>query len=300
MTDTADAVDALFEEAVRAVDAGDLAALERILAANPDLASLRLEQPGAWLREKIGAAADGFFARPYLLWFVAEDPVRHGRLPVNIGDVARAIIRAARRARAANLQEQLDYALSLVSWSWIARESGVQIELLDVLIEAGAALAGNPENALVNGNVAAAEHLVARGAPLSVATAVCLDRLDDAARLAAAAGSREKQFALVLAALNGKADGLRLLLEHGADPNRPSDGLYAHGTPLHHAVCSGRIEAVRVLVEAGASLDARDTVHGGTPLDWAQHYEHEHAGRPRAAAYAAISACLRRATGEES
>jgi len=29
------------------------------------------------------------------------------------------------------------------------------------------------------------------------------------------------------------------------------DDVYAHGTPLHHAVSSGSLEAVQVLVEAG-------------------------------------------------
>jgi peptide-methionine (S)-S-oxide reductase len=43
----------------------------------------RLESPGAWLRDKVGGALDGFFRQPYLLWFVAEDPVRNGKLPGN-------------------------------------------------------------------------------------------------------------------------------------------------------------------------------------------------------------------------
>src|SRR5438105_14884837 len=114
-----------FREAVSAIDAGDLAALERLVAANPALVRDRLESPGAWLRDVVGKALDGFFRRPYLLWFVAEDPVRNGRLPRNIATVARAIIDAARREGTSSLQEQLDYALTLVPWSWIARQSGV-------------------------------------------------------------------------------------------------------------------------------------------------------------------------------
>src|SRR5207245_371241 len=82
----------------------------------------------------------------------------------------------ARREGASSLQEQLDYALTLVSWSWIARESGVQIELIDVLVDAGAATDGNPGNALVNGNFDAASHLVERGATLTLRTALCLGR----------------------------------------------------------------------------------------------------------------------------
>jgi peptide-methionine (S)-S-oxide reductase len=115
-------LDALFRAAVSAIDAGDVPELERLIAANPALVLERLALPGAWLRDTIGHALDGFFQRPYLLWFVAEDPVRHGKLPANIAAVTRAIIEAARRAGAPNLQEQLDYALTLVSWSWIARQ----------------------------------------------------------------------------------------------------------------------------------------------------------------------------------
>src|SRR6266852_464450 len=130
-------LDSLFRDAVSAVDSGDLVALERLLAAHPKLVSERLASPGAWLKDKVGGALDGFFRQPYLLWFVAEDPVRNDRLPRNIGLVARTIIRAAQRAGVNSLQEQLDYALRLVAWSWVARQCDVQIELIDVLVGAG-------------------------------------------------------------------------------------------------------------------------------------------------------------------
>src|SRR5205809_7594167 len=179
-----------FREAVAAIDAGDVAALERLVNADPALVCERLESPGAWLRDKVGKALDGFFQRPYLLWFVAEDPVRAGRLPPNIAAVASTLIDLARRAGAPNLQEQLDHALTFVSWSWIARECGVQLALIDVLVDAGAALDGNQNNALVNRNVAAAEHLVKRGATLTLEVALTLGRWDDVDRLAALASAK--------------------------------------------------------------------------------------------------------------
>ena len=109
--DTPDALDARFREAVSAIDARDVPALQRLLATHPGLVRDRLESPGRWLRDKVGGALDGFFRQPYLLWFVAEDPVRNGRLPGNIADVARTIIHVARRDAVATVQEQLDYAL---------------------------------------------------------------------------------------------------------------------------------------------------------------------------------------------
>jgi peptide-methionine (S)-S-oxide reductase len=286
-------LDAAFREAVAAIDAGDAEGLERLLTANPALVRERLESPGPWLRNAVGGAVDGFFQRPYLLWFVAEDPVRNGRLPDNIAAVAHTIIDAARRQGAPHLQEQLDYALTLVSWSWIARQCGVQIALIDVLVDAGAVTDGNPNNALVNGNVAAAEHLLKRGAPVTLAAALCLGRWDDVDRLVAPATGAQKQFALVLSALNGKADAVRRMIRAGADVNGPSADLYAHGTPLHHAVSSGVLDAVRVLVEAGADLARPDLAWGGTPLGWAEHYLSDTKGDTLGKQYAEIAAYLR-------
>lgn len=284
---------ARFEAAVLAIDSGDVARLERMLAADPSLVRERLESPGEWLRAQVGDALDGFFERPYLLWFVAEDPVRNGTLPPNIAHVARAIIGAAKRANVENLQEQLDYALALVCWSPVAPRCGVQLQLLDALLDAGASPQGGPDNALVNGNGDAAEHLLTRGAPLTLATAVVLGRHDDAARLAREASADERQRAFVLAALRGSDDGLRLLLAAGVDVSRPSPDLYAHATPLHHAVWSGALPAVRALVEAGADLDVLDTANDSTPLGWAEYGASTASSAEQAASFASIAAYLR-------
>lgn len=287
-------LDQRFQEAVSALDAGDVTTLERLLADDPQLVRERLTKPGAWLRDKVGGALKGFFKRPYLLWFVAEDPVRNGTLPPNIAAVTRTIIAAAERAGVGRLRDQLDYALRLVSWSWIARDAGVQLALIDVLVDAGADPDGTADNALANGHFAAAEHLVRRGARLTLATALCLDRWDDARRLAASASARDRQFAYVLAALNGREEALRLILELGVDLNRPSRDLYSHGTPLHHAVWSGSLEAVKVLVEAGADVRRKDSLWKGTPQGWAEYGAQEQAQRPdKAKRYADIAAYLR-------
>src|SRR5688572_19712666 len=173
--DESKSLDTLFREAVSAIDTGDVPALERFLAAHPRLVRDRLDAPGEWLRDQVGSALDGFFQKPYLLWFVAEDPVRNGKLPANIAQMTQVIIQAAQREKVESLQEQLDYALSLVSWSWIARECEVQIALIDALIDAGASPGNNPINALINNNFDAAAHLVERGAPLTLPAALCLE-----------------------------------------------------------------------------------------------------------------------------
>lgn len=199
--------------------------------------------------------------------------MRNGTLPRNIAQIASTIIRAAERAGVDSLQEQLDYALRLVCWSWIARQCGVQIELIDVLIDAGASLegGGHTDAAIHNGNLEAAEHLLKRGAPVTLSTALCLGRWADVERLARTATLREKQDVFVLAALKGKAEALRRMLALGVEPTTVSAQTQSHGTALHHAVWSGSLEAVKVLVEAGADLNRRDTAYNGTPLGWADH-----------------------------
>ena len=55
-------------------------------------------------------------------------------------------------------------------------------------------------------------------------------------------------------------------------PSAPP-GLHPNGTALHHAVDSGSLDAVRALVEAGADRGARDRIHKGTPLGWAEYLQ---------------------------
>jgi hypothetical protein len=102
-----------------------------------------------------------------------------------------------------------------------------------------------------------------------------------------------KQFALVLAALNGKAGAVQWMIEAGADVNRPSKNLYSHGTPLHHAVCSGSLATVRALVTAGADAGKTDSAWNGTPLGWAEHYLEERKDADSQRRYCAIADYLR-------
>jgi peptide-methionine (S)-S-oxide reductase len=153
----------------------------------------------------------------------------------------------------------------------VARECGVQNDLLDVFINAGASTKGVSNDALVNGNFSAAKYLVEHGAELSLATALCLERWDEADKLALTSNLSQKQFSLVLAALNGKTEAVRKAISYGAEINKPSQDLYSHGTPLHHAVWSGNIETVKLLVNAGAPLNVRDSIWKGTPLGWAEY-----------------------------
>ncbi len=262
----AEITDPLFRQAVEAIDTGNSIALEALLAKHPRL-----------LREPLHRPSGDYFQHPYLLWFVADNPIRMQQLPANIVAVTRLLVTHLKQEAPENLQQQLDYTLGLVATGRIPRECGVQIDLIDLLIDEGAKPGGGM-GALAHGNKAAAAHLIARGGRLTLATAVGLNRVNDAERLVQDAGEEEKLAALTMAAFDGNAPMLSLLLRKGANPNGyPADksGFHRHATPLHQAVYSGSLEAVTLLVQAGAKLDVTDKAYGGTPLGWAKYMQTE-------------------------
>jgi len=72
---------------------------------------------------------------------------------------------------------------------------------------------------------------------------------------------------------------LKVLLSHGANPNcvtQPSveTGCFMRDcrtkgeTPLHRAAAFANVEAIQLLLDAGAALGAKDS-HGDSPLSWA-------------------------------
>jgi len=78
---------------------------------------------------------------------------------------------------------------------------------------------------------------------------------------------------------------LTVLLSHGANPNVATipeaetggfmrDCRTKGETPLHRAAAFGEVETIRLLIDAGAIVDAKDA-YGDTPLSWASWY-----GRP--------------------
>src|SRR6185295_20203775 len=149
--DNSEITDPLFREAVEAIDNGNISLLKKLLPDHPQLVSTRLDVP-----------TEGYFKHPYLLWFVADNPIRHERLPPNITEITALLIDAVRQNAGESFQHQIDYTLGLVATGRIPKECGVQIELIDLLIDAGAS-PGKGHGALAHGNPKAAQRLMERG-----------------------------------------------------------------------------------------------------------------------------------------
>jgi ankyrin repeat protein len=102
-----------------------------------------------------------------------------------------------------------------------------------------------------------------RRADRAAATAVIAATPDLAARLTA-----EDHRILTDAADHGHTEAVRLMLDLGFPPGTRSeqdDG----ATALHLAAAAGSTATVRLLLDRGADIEARDTAWNSTPLEWA-------------------------------
>jgi hypothetical protein len=250
--------DAAFRRAVDLLDAGEAESLRLFLSEHPGLVFQRVTFED-W----------NYFSKPALLEFIAENPIRHGNLPANITDVAKVILDAG----AASERSAVNGALGLVCSGRVPRECGVQIALIDLLCEYGAAPETALPAALAHGEFEAVNALIGKGAPVDLPTAAALGRYEESLRLLPAATAEDRHRALALGSQFGHKEVVGLLLDSGEDANRYNPpGNHGHSTPLHQAVAGGHLGVVRLLVEhGGARLDLKDTLWQGTPLGWAEH-----------------------------
>jgi hypothetical protein len=247
--------DPIFRRAVDLIDTGDAAGLRA-----------HLKQHSRLVRQHVVFEGWNYFHDPTLLEFVAENPVRHGKLPENIVEVAKVILDAGPE------QSALNETLMLVATGSVPRECRLQIPLIDLLCERGA----DPDSAIhataVHNEFEALHSLIRRGARVDLPVAAALGRVEDFCRMLPAASGAERHLALALASQFSHLELVRLLLDAGEDPNRYNPpGGHAHTTPLHQAAAAGHEEIVRLLVERGARLDMKDILWHGTPADWARH-----------------------------
>jgi ankyrin repeat protein len=275
---------ARFEAAVEAVIDGHVDGLAKLLRDHPELAHARSTRVTHF---------DPPVHRATLLHYVAANGVEgyRQRTPSNAVDVATTVLRASAEVDAlADMYGGQATAMSMLVSSGHPAKAGVQVALVNTLIDFGAAIEarGSGEwtsplaTALAFGYLPAAQALVRRGARIeTLPIAAGLGRLEDARRLLATASVLDRHRGTALAAQLGHVEILQMLLEAGEDPNRYNPkGNHGHSTPLHQAVWSGHAAVVRLLVERGARLDIKDTIYEGTPLGWA-----EYGGRQEIAEY---------------
>ena len=255
-----------FELAADAIMAGDLPALNSLLRENPELVRGRSTRSH-------GAP---------LIHYVAANGVEDFRqkTPKNIVDITRALLRAGAEVDATTLEYgSASTALGLAATSYHPAAAGVQLELLNALLEAGASVNGAPGGwnpvvaALHNGRGDAAAFLAERGAHLDLEAAAGTGRLDvlplyinEDGSLKQGATQDQLKYGFVWACEYGHTRAVRFLLERGVK----TDGDFKHGeTGLHWAAFGGHAELVELLLGAKAPVNLTDQSHGGTPLGWA-------------------------------
>lgn len=267
---------ARFEAAADAVAAGDSAALRDLLRRRPELIRDRsTREHGATLLHYVAANGHEDFRQ---------------RTPPNAGRIARLLLEAGAQVDAtANMYGRRCTTMEMLVSSTHPHAAGVQTELVETLLDFGAAIDGVDGDgsplmtALCFHYPLAAGTLVRRGARVdNVIAAAALGRGDLVDDLVTADGALRPdaplarvrwpslppdpavhmQYALTWACRFGQEAAAAVLLRKGVSPAARDDD----ATALHHAAAFGHLEIVRLLIEQGAPLEARNRF-GGTVLD---------------------------------
>lgn len=277
---------ARFDEAVAALDAGDLERLRRLIASEPGLVHARtnLEPPY------------GHFTGATLLHHVAGNPDR-APLPPDIVAIARLLLESGADANALTLGPSAATTMGLVITSRQASDANVSGPLMDLLVQHGARLdlkrASNVvpdwgrqnvlDLPLANHAPRAAEKMIELGAKPDVCAAAALGRMDllrnyfdEGGRLRSRPrrGGRAMTerdaigLAMLFAYVNRHPEVVDFLLDK--DGNWDMIGVN-NGTTLHRAAWAGDLAMVQRLVAKDADIGNRDNPFTATPLSWAQH-----------------------------
>jgi ankyrin repeat protein len=230
--------------------------------------------------------------RSTLLHYVSANGVEDFRqsTPKNIVEITRLLLQAGADVNAeSDAYAGRSTTLGLTATSWWPEEAGVQLELMDVLIQHGAGIDGpdggrssaGPQivasavnGCLQNGRGAAAEFLADRGARLDLEGAAGVGRLDVVKSFFNSDGSL-KPTATQQQMLDGFAwaceFGRNSVVEFLLDRGVPIDAKLKHDgqTGLHWAAYQGHAETVGLLLARGAPINTKDESYEGTPLGWA-------------------------------
>jgi ankyrin repeat protein len=268
-----------FESAVDAVVSGDVIKLRQLLNENPQLIRARsLREHGATLLHYVSANGVEDFRQ---------------KTPSNAVEVADVLL-----AKGAEVDADLGYAigpaaryperigsttLGLIATSIHPAHAGVQIELMETLLRAGASIDGIRHGwsfvrgCLGNGRPEAAHFLAEQGAKLDLEEAAGVGRLDLVQRsfnedgtLRPPATQEQFEAGLMWASEFGHNSVVEFLLDKGLPVWTEVGGM----TALHWAMVGGRLETARLLIDRNAPLEAENS-YGGTALGcliWAVRY----------------------------
>jgi ankyrin repeat protein len=262
-----------FEAAVDAIVTGNITTLKRLLRENPKLIQARsTREHQATLLHYVGAnSVEGY----------------HQKTPQNAVQVAEVLLKAG-----AVVDADLDYGsmrkryagrigsttLGLVATSVHPAKAGVQIQLLEILLDHGASVDGLPGRwnpliaALQNGRGDAARFLAERGARLDLEGAAGTGRLDAVksffdknGNLKANATKTQMESGFIWACQYGHVSVVAFLLDHGVEVDAQPHG----ATGLHWAAYGGHPEIVKLLLKRKASVRIKDRRFGATLVRWA-------------------------------
>jgi ankyrin repeat protein len=255
-----------FELAVDAIINGDLATLEMLLRRNPELVRAR------------SAREHG----STLLHYVSANGVEDFRqkTPKNIIEITKLLLKAGADVNAeSDAYGGRSTTLGLTATSCPPERAGVQLPLMELLIDHGAMIDGPDGGSAVNGCLhngrgEAAEFFATHGARLDLEGAAGVGRLDvvksffkNDGRLKPPATQQQMKDGFAWACEFGQTNVVDFLLRQGMEPHvkLKHDGQ----TGLHWAAFGGHVDTVKLLLERGAPVDAKDESYGGTPLGWA-------------------------------
>ena len=261
-----------FESAVDAVVTGDTATLEQLLHKHPELIRARsAREHGATLLHYIAANGVEDFRQK-----TPNNAVEIARIMLDAGaevdaDLAYGVSPSLRARYPGRIGST---TLGLAATSIHPVRAGVQIALMETLLDSGAVLDGIQggwsfvNGCLANGRPEAAHFLAGRGARLDLESAAGLGRLDlvqsffdNDGGLKATATRAQMESGFMWACEYGHNPVIQCLLDKGFDVSKQVGGM----TGLHWALVGGRLETTRLLVERKASLEARNS-YGGTAL----------------------------------
>jgi ankyrin repeat protein len=255
-----------FEDAVDAIVAGDIQRLQSLLSDNPELVRERST------REH----------RSTLLHYVSANGVEDFRqkTPKNIVEITSLLLKAGADVNAeSDAYGGRSTTLGLTATSCHPEEAGVQLPLMDLLIDHGAIIDGpdggsEVNGCLHNGRGEAAEYFASRGARLDLEGAAGVGRLDlvetffnEDGSLKPPATPDQMRAGFAWACEFGRTGVVDFLLQKGMDAEAKL--MHDGQTGLHWAAFGGHVDTVRLLLDHGVPIEAKDENYGGTPLGWA-------------------------------